>query len=118
MLQKTRTFTSSLALLFLLGAIAPASANAWPLGKVFHLHPRAPKGQDARITVHLYNKSDSFQEVSVAGRVYTVLPHYGLAIHAPAGTDVFAGTTTFYHRKGDLLFSVTPDRNASTVTID
>jgi hypothetical protein len=117
MLQRTRTFALSLAVLLPLGAVAPAPANAWPLGKVLHLHPRAQE-QDARITVHLFNKSHSFQEVNVGGRVYTVMPHYGLTIKAPAGTGVFAGTTNFYHHKGELLFSITPDRNAGTVTID
>lgn len=116
--QKTRTFTLSLAVLLVLAGITPVSAHAWPFGKRLHLHPRTPQGQDARITVHLFNQSDRFQEVSVAGRLYTVMPHSGLSIKAPEGTDVFAATATVYHHKGDLLFSVTPDRSARTVSIN
>jgi hypothetical protein len=118
MLQKTRTFAMSLAVLFLLGAVAPAPVNAWPLGKALHLHPRAPQQQDTRITVYLFNKAERFQEVSVAGHVYTVMPHYSLTIKAPAGTDVFAGTSTVSHHKGDLLFSVSPEHSFKTITIN
>jgi hypothetical protein len=115
MLQKTRTFALSLAVFFLLGALAPTPANAWPFGNALHLHPRA---QDARITVYLCNKAERFQEVNVAGQVYTLMPHYTLSIKAPVGTGVFAGTSTINHHKGDLLFSVTPNLKEATVSIN
>jgi hypothetical protein len=118
MLHKTRTFAMSLAVFLVLGAVAPATVNAWPLGKALHLHPRALREQDTRITVYLFNKAERFQEVSVAGRVYTVMPHYGLTIKAPAGTGVFAGTSTVSHHKGDLLFSVSPEHSLKTITIN
>jgi hypothetical protein len=118
MLQTTRTFALSLAVLLLLGALAPAPAHAWPFGNALHLHPLTAQGKDARITVYLFNKSYRFQEVNVAGHVYTVMPHDSLAIKAPAGTNVFAATETVYHHKGDLLVSFTPDRNNRTININ
>jgi hypothetical protein len=118
MLQTTRTFASSLVVLLLLAALAPAPAYAWPFGNAVHLHPRAAQAQDGRITVYLFNKSDRFRDVNVAGRVYTVMPHNYLTIKAPVGTNVLAGTATICVHKGDLLFSITPDRNNRTVAID
>jgi hypothetical protein len=117
MLQTTRTFAMSLAVLFLTGAVAPSPADAWSLSTVLHLHPHSSQQRDPRIVVDVYNKNNTFQEIVVAGHVYTVMPHYGLTVKAPAGTGVFANTTNIHHRKGDLLFSVTPDRNNTTVPI-
>ncbi len=118
MLQKTRTFASSLVLFLLLGAIAPASAHAWPLGKFLHLHPVASQDQDARIVIHVCNRSGLVQQIKVAGCVHTMLPNDGLTIKAPEGTDVFAASNGFKHRKGDVLVSMTHDRNNDVVTLN
>lgn len=116
MSQRTRTFALSLASLVVL--VAPTAANAWPFGKALHLHPRTANEKDARVTIHLFNKGDHFQEVSVAGRIYTVMQHEGLDITAPAGTDILAGTANVYHRKGDVLFSITPALKECTVSFE
>jgi hypothetical protein len=115
MSQKTRSFAISLAFLLLLGAAAPPRANAWPFGKPVHLHPSATQGL---ITVQLYNKSGLVQQIKVSGHVYTMLPHDGLTIKAPEGTEVFAASNGFKHRKGDLLFAVTAKLSLDTVTLD
>jgi murein DD-endopeptidase MepM/ murein hydrolase activator NlpD len=118
MSQKSRFFAIFLAAFLLLGATAPASAAVWPFGKLLHLHPSATQVQDARITVEIYNRSGLVQQIKVSGRVYTMLPHDGLAIKAPEGTEVFAASDGFKHRKGDLLFAITAKLNLDTVTLD
>ena len=117
MLRMTRVSGSLLAVMVLAGAMAPA-ANAFPMGKLFHLHPHAARTPDARITVHVYNKGWIFQDLKVAGKTYTVLPHQGVEITAPAGTEVYTESTSFEHRKGDLLFAVTPAMKDTIVSIN
>jgi hypothetical protein len=117
MLQTTRSFVSSLAVLFLLGALAPAPAHAWPFGNALHLHPLAANGKDMLITFNILNKSDRSQEINVGDHHYTVMPNDSLTIKAPAGTKGFAETESVYHHKGDLLFSVVPDWKDVTVSI-
>src|ERR1039457_3907605 len=98
-----RTLAGSLAVLLLAGAIAPAPANAWPLGKVFHMHPRSAQPEDTRITFHLTNQDGFVQQVKVEGRVYTIVPHGALTIKAAEGTEIYAVTSGVKHRAGDLL---------------
>src|SRR5450755_4570124 len=101
MLRITRTFANSLALLVVAAAMAPATANAWPIGKIFHLHSATSQSQDTRITVGVGNHSAMFRDVRVGGRVYTVLPNHGLTIKAPVGTQVYAVSNSLSHRAGD-----------------
>jgi hypothetical protein len=117
MLRMTRVCGSLLAVLVLTGATASV-ANAFPMGKLVSLHPHSAQTQDARITVHVYNKGSIFQDLKVAGKTYTVLPHQGLEIKAAAGTEVYAESTSFAHRKGDLLFAVTPAMKDTTISIN
>jgi hypothetical protein len=114
----TRPFASSLALFLLLAAAAPAHAASWPLGHMLPLHPAAPAQKDSRITVQIYNKGGLVQQVRVAGQVYTLLPYNRLTLKAPEGTEVYALSKGFKHRKGDLLFAFTPNRNNDTVLLD
>jgi hypothetical protein len=116
MLKSTRTFASSLAVLLLLGAFAPAPAHAWPFGNALHLHPAA-NGKDTLITFNILNKSDRSQEINVGDHLYTVMPNDSLTLKAPAGTKAFAETESVYHHKGDLLFSVIPEWKNVTVSI-
>jgi len=118
MVQRNGILTGSLTAFILAGAMAPATANAWPLGRLFHLHPTANTAADARITFQLVNKGGLVQQVKVAGHVYTLMPHGALAITAPEGTEVFAISPGFGHRKGDLLFAVTPAMKGDAVSID
>jgi hypothetical protein len=105
MLRINRVIGSSLALLLLAGAMAPVTANAWPLGKQVHLHPQADQAHAANIAVEFYNKGKVAQDVKVGETVYTVPPLKALTIKAPAGTAVIADTASEGHQKGDVLFT-------------
>jgi|GEM_PF-1004187 len=120
MLRINRVSGSSLAVLLVAGAIAigPAAANASPLGKLMHLHPRASQTQDSRVSILMYNKGPLFQDVKVDGHVYTVRSHGWLAIKAPAGTPVYAASTGMGHHKGDLLFAVNPEMKNATISFN
>jgi hypothetical protein len=115
MLRIARTFASSLTILAIAAAMAPINANAWPLGKAFHFHSSAEHVQDARITVELINKGIIAQDVKVAGRIYTVMPHEGLTIKAPAGTSVYAASAGMGHRSGDVLVAVAPETKGQII---
>jgi hypothetical protein len=105
MLRINRAISSSLAVLLLAGAMIPATANAWPLGKQLHLHPQADQAKVANIAVEFYNKGKVAQDVKVGETVYTVPPLKALTIKAPAGTAVYADTASEGHQKGDVLFT-------------
>lgn len=112
MQHKTHAIPRVLALLILFGALAPV-ANAWPLGRFFHLHPSAEHKQTINVT--FYNAGRSFQDVLVEGRTYTVKPHEYLTIEAQPGTGVFAASATLDYRRGDLMFALTPQMNNKTI---
>jgi hypothetical protein len=114
MLRMIRVSGSSLAVLIMAGAIASA-ANALPM---FHLHSHVQQTQDTRIVVHVYNKGFMFRDLKVAGKTYTVLPHEEIEIKAPVGTEVYTESTSFDHRKGDLLFAVKPEMKDKTISIN
>jgi hypothetical protein len=118
MTLNSRILARSLAVLLLAGAIAPASANAWPLGKLFHMHPHATQPEDTRITFHLTNQDGFLQQVKVEGHIYTIVPHGALTIKASAGTEVYAVTSGIKHRAGDLLIAVKPQTQDSTISIE
>lgn len=118
MVQRNRVVANSLVAFLLAGSMARASDNAWPLGRFFHSHPIVGQTEDARITFQLVNKGGLVQQVKVAGRIYTLMPHGALSITAPEGTEVFAVGKGFGHRAGDLLFSVTPSLKDDAVSID
>jgi hypothetical protein len=113
----TRSFAASLVLL-LLAAATPAPAAAWPLGHMLPIYTGAAAQKDTRVTVQIYNKGGLVQQVRVAGHVYTLMPHNRLTLKAPEGTEVYALSKGFKHRKGDMLFAFTPDRNNDTVLLD
>lgn len=119
MLRMNCVSSSSLAVLLVAGALAivPA-ANASPIGKLMHLHPRASQTQDSRVSILMYNKGPLFQDVKVDGHVYTVGSHGWLAIKAPAGTLVYAASTGMGHHKGDLLFAVNPEMKNATISFN
>ena len=118
MSQNFRSLARSFAVLLLTGATASAPANAWPLGKLFHLHPGAAQPEDNRITFHLTNQDGFIQQVRVDGRVYTLVPHGSLAIKAVSGTEIHAVTAGIKHHAGDLLVAVTPKTQDQTISIE
>lgn len=116
MLRLTRSLASSLAIFLVVSAMAPAADAS--LGRLFHLHPAATQSKDARITVQVVNHSALFRDVKVDGHVYTLMPRHGLSITAPAGTAVYAASTGFGYRTGELLLSVTPETRGATVYLN
>jgi hypothetical protein len=118
MLRTNRISATAFAIFLAAGAFAPSVANAWPLGHSLHLHPQTAKTTDTRVSLRVYNKAEIFQDVKIADKVYTVMPHQYLAIKAPAGTAVYAESTGFGHRKGELLFAVNQSLKGGTVQID
>lgn len=105
------------ALVIAIGATASTSAYALPHFGV-HRHPTANSETDGRVTLNLTNHGSLFRDVKVNGHVYTLLPHQSLVIKAPVGTPIYTESTGAMHRKGDLLFAVTPEMQHSTVSIN
>ena len=118
MLRMTRVLAGSLAVFLVAGAMAPATANAWPLGKGSHLHPAADPAKAAEIAVLVYNRGQAAQDVKVSGQTYTVQPHASLTIKAPSGTQVYAGSAGTGFQAGDVLFLVTPNLKGATVSFN
>ena len=65
-----------------------ASTAVSPVSKSVHLHTAQ---LDSRIHVTLHNDGRMFQDVKVDGRSYTIIPHHGISIKAPAGHDHLRG---------------------------
>ncbi len=117
MRKKTRFFDLFFVAIMLAAASASTPANAWPLGRLFHLHPHEVEAQDTRVFIHLYNGGTLFRDVKVGDHVYTMMPQEYLSIKAPAGTGVYAESSGFGHRRGDLLFAITPAMNFHVVSV-
>jgi hypothetical protein len=92
-------------------------AHGWPLGRVLHLHPAAATAKDSGISFALFNKSGVVQDVTVAGRKYTLVPNSTVTITAPEGTQVISDTEAPGHKKGDVLFAVTASLRNDTLII-
>jgi hypothetical protein len=118
MSQNSRILARSLAALLLAGAIAPAPANAWPLGKVFHMHPHAAQPADTRISFHLTNQDGFVQQVKVEGRTYLIPPHGSLDVKAASGTEIYVLSAGIKHHAGDLVATVNPNLQDRTVSIE
>jgi len=112
----SRTNLISLSFLAALSLVAPA-ANAWPLGRLLHLHPAETSVTDSRISFQLVNKSGIIQDLDINGKKYTLMPNSGIAITAPAGTQVISQSVGQGHTKGDVLFAVQPSLRDNTVTL-
>src|SRR5438105_3758497 len=108
--------TRSLALIAFVATTIPA-AHAWPIAKALHMHPK-DVAADNRVTVHVHNDATMFRDIQVAGHIYTVLPHHGVSVTAPVGTQVFAASRGMSHRKGDLLVTISPAVNGETIALN
>ena len=101
---------SSLAILAL-----SASSALGSIPNPVHVHHHAAVA-DARINITLLNESRSFQDVNIAGHMYTILPGQKLLVKAPIGTVVVAASSTGGLHQGDVVTSLTPDlQNQSIV---
>jgi len=92
-----------------------ASAAITPLRAHMHSHV---KPVDHRISVTVYNNASNFRELTVNGKTYTVLPYEELAIKAPVGTQVLAGSIMPFHKVGDLVLEVTPKLDHQKININ
>lgn len=115
MLRITRTLVSSLAVFLVAGVMAPAAANASSRVKKDHPDASVVKGQQANISVEVYNRGDAPQDLKMDGQVYTVKPHQSITLKASPGTDVFADTAGNGFQKGERLFQIAPSLNGTTV---
>ncbi len=79
-----------------------ASTAVSPLPKLVHLHPHSVQ-PDYRISLALHNDAPIFQDIKIAGHSYTIGPHQGLKIKAPAGTIIYADSSTGAHHRGEVL---------------
>ena len=118
MVRMNSVLTSSLALIFVAGAAAPATANAWPMGKLFHLHPGAGQAKDARICVQVHNNGYLSQDVKVDGVIYSVPASQSIMIKAPAGTQIYSASVGPGHLRGDLLYTVRADQKNAAISFN
>ena len=109
------------ALVVAVAAVAsvPSAHAAGPF-RALHLRSKisATSAPDTRIAFTLANRNHSFRAVQVAGHVYTVQAGHSLFIKAPAGTPIIADSQIPLHRRGDLLFQVSPSLNNQSVGIN
>jgi hypothetical protein len=82
-----------------------ASTVVSPLSKMVHFHPHSTQ-PDTRISLVIRNDASVFQDIKVGGRSYTILGHRGLNIKAPAGTIIYADSSTGVHHRGEVLVEV------------
>ncbi|HEX3572382.1 MAG TPA: hypothetical protein VHU44_16305 [Acidobacteriaceae bacterium] len=113
-MQRKNLLITSLAITL---SLAAPAANAWPLGRLLHLHPSQASAKNGPISFQLYNKSGIIQDVEIAGEKYTLMPNSGLTVSAPVGTQVIAQTVGLGHNKGDVLFAVQSSLRYDTVSI-
>ena len=93
-----------------------ASAAVSPLSKLVHLHPRNTQ-PDTRVIVTLHNDSSIFQDIKIDGHTYTIRSHQGLVIKAPAGTKVFAESSTGGLHRGDLVVELDAQLDQKRITL-
>jgi len=117
MLRITRTIVSSLAVLLVVGTMAPAAANA-SSGKKTRTDTSTVQGQGTSIVVQVYNRGDAPQQLKMDEQTYTVQPHQALTIKGTAGAAVYADTAGTGYQKGELLFKFAPSMNGATVKIN
>ena len=113
--RTTRTIASSLAVLLVAGAMAPVTAYAWQMGNKAISDTTATKTQEKGISVQVYNRGQTSQDLKVEGKVYTVPAHQTLTIKAPLGTAVYVDSTGGEYQKGEVLFTFVPAMKDATV---
>jgi hypothetical protein len=114
----TRTIAGSLAVLLVAGAMAPATANAWPLGKKTSSDPSAAKSQGPPISFQVYNRGKNSQDIRVAGQVYTVPSQQTITLTAAPGAEVYADSEGNGYQKGTLLFTIIPTMKGAKVSFN
>ena len=105
-------FMPSLAAFVLAANVfAPATTVSPAAAAAMHKQP------DSRVTIKLVNNSNSFRDVQIAGHTYDIPAHQLLDVKAPAGTAIYAASRTPAFKRGDLMVSLTPEMNSTTVAV-
>ena len=73
---------------------------------------------DTRISLTLVNKANQFRDVTIQGHTYTVEAHELIRIKAPVGTVVYAASTAAKFHRGDVVVSLQPSLNDTTMSIN
>lgn len=101
---------------FAVAAICFASATCALASTTTSLHKvHTP---DTRISLTLVNKADQFRDVTIQGHTYTMGAHELLRIKAPAGTVVYAASTALKFHRGDVVVSLQPSLNDTTISLN
>ena len=116
MLTSSRSARSSILAISLLAAASAAVAS--PLAGILHLHVHPASPPDGRVAFTVFNKSESFRDLRIDGKVYTVLSHRSLTIKAPVGTLIYAGSTMPLHRKNSVVLEVNRQLDDKTIEIN
>jgi hypothetical protein len=95
--------------------LALAASAAIPPFHHIHLHPQPQT--DERVELTLINHSPRFNDVKVGGHSYEITPDHSLTIKAPVGTVVYQDSTSAYHRRGEVLVSLTPELNRTVMEL-
>jgi hypothetical protein len=117
MIRNQLVVANLIAIALLGGASFSSTPAAYALPH-FGLHQHLADPNDTRVNMQVYNKGETFRDVKIEGRIYTLLPHQYLNIKAPEGTGIYTNSTGSLHRKGDLLFSVDRSMKNKVLTIN
>jgi hypothetical protein len=86
-----------------------------PFGNTVHMHPLA---KDGRVELTVVNHANQFRDVKVEGRSYEIPFGHSITIKAPVGTVVYRNSYAPSHKRGEVLVSLTPELNKTTMNID
>jgi len=100
----------------ILAIAACAAGTASATGMSRDLRPQ--HATDTRVALTLENQSSWFRDVSIGGHKYTLMPGDVLAVHAPAGTVVYAASAFGHYHHGDMFLEVAPEMNHKRIAVN
>ena len=118
MLRIIRTLAGSLAVFLVVGAIAPAAANAYSWGKKTKTDASTAASQGPPISFQVYNRGQVSQDIKLAGQVYTVPSQQTITLTAAPGAEVYADSEGNGYQKGTLLFTIIPTMKGAKVSFN
>jgi hypothetical protein len=93
-----------------------ASTAVSPLSKLVHLHPHGAQ-PDTRVSLTIRNEAPVFQDVNIDGRSYTIGSKQGITIKAPAGTVVYAASSTGLLHRGEVVAQLSAQLNQKDIVL-
>jgi hypothetical protein len=91
-----------------------ASASVSPVSHLMHKHPALI---DTRVSVTLHNHASMFQDVQVAGRIYTIPAKQGIVVKAPVGTTIYAASSTGELHRGQVVMQLDATENQKVIEL-